>query len=123
MWIMTNWGVMSVVQRPLKSEGHVGLELQVRARDRKTLTKLRRLVPQTEVSDIIRTPDADYQYRVFISRWAYGQLLDRLVETLDYENFKNSVQDDDLHDLYIKIWGAIFRHYPRLRPRKRDVTR
>lgn len=46
----------------------------------------------------------DYNYRIFISKKEFSEIVKERIMNIDYGNFKNSVQDDDLHDLYIGFW-------------------
>ncbi len=55
-------------------------------------------------ADITESTDSDYKYRVFVERRVLADFVHRTLMSLDYDNFKNSVQDDDLHDLYADFW-------------------
>jgi hypothetical protein len=50
------------------------------------------------------TPDADYGWRTFISREAFKQLMVDRIDSINYTNFKDSVKNKDLHDLYLGFW-------------------
>lgn len=51
--------------------------------------------------------DADYRYRAFIDRTAVAKVVaDRLL-AIDYDNFKDSVDDDQLHVAYLQVWSAM----------------
>ena len=99
MWIMTNRGMLSLVQHREKPD-----TLLARARDRQTLEAL---LPELEP---IELPSADYRYRVEVPKSAMATLASWLVETIDYDNFKNSVQDDALHDAYSQVWTTMVRY-------------
>jgi hypothetical protein len=110
MWVMTNFGFISIVRRPA-SDIAVGdpRVMQVRARDAKTLRQLRKLMPT--LSPMVSTPDRDYQYRAFCTSDELVAGMARLGETITYDNFKDSVRDRKLHDLCIKMWSLVYRHH------------
>ena len=95
MWIFFNDGFVSAVQ----DRGDPG-RLCVRARNPE---HLRRLFPGVKV---VVTPGADYACRVFVSRAEFARAVVERVEAIDYPNFKGSVADSGLHDLYLDIWQS-----------------
>jgi hypothetical protein len=52
----------------------------------------------------LRTPDADYRWRTFIGREQFKAVLSNRIDQIDYLNFKDSVKDGDLHDMYLDFW-------------------
>ena len=101
MWLCLNQGFLSIVE----SEDDPAI-LKVRARKRDILEKL---FPE---QNIIEDSTADYRYRVFVRREKVRECVGRMIMgeprypcTIDYTNFKNSVEDDDLHALYAKFWA------------------
>jgi hypothetical protein len=54
--------------------------------------------------DIIESTNSDYKYRVFVGRRVLADLAHKTLMSLSYDNFKDSVEDDDLHDLYADFW-------------------
>jgi hypothetical protein len=94
MWICLSDAFVSIVAIPKEPD-----YLMVRARRH---NHLRRLFPD---GHIITTPEpADYRYRVIVDREEVTKLLTERVEKINYTNFKDSVEDDDLHDLYLEMW-------------------
>jgi len=57
-------------------------------------------------TEVVETPDADYRWRVFHSRAEFKTLIDARVDGIEYTNFKNTVKDHDLHELYSDFWQA-----------------
>lgn len=95
MWICFNDGFVSAVadrRRPGR--------LLVRARKREHLQKL---FPWRRIK---ATPKADYAYRVSVGRRAFARLVAKRIAGIDYSNFKDSVSDDRLHDLYAGFWWS-----------------
>lgn len=84
MWLFTETGFLSAVQ---KDPGKPSLS--VRARDKKSLANLAK---KFEL-EIIKTPFADYPYRVELSKEKFAQWVANEVELIDYSNFKNRVSD------------------------------
>lgn len=98
MWICFNNGFVSAVQdkrRPAR--------LIVRARKR---SHLERLFPGKRISV---SPEADYGFRISVSKKAFAKMVVRRIGAISYSNFKDSVQDDDLHALYLDFWQQHFR--------------
>lgn len=62
---------------------------------------LRRLFPN---HDVIITPRADYIARVFIQREEFNRVRTERVAEIRYDNFKESVGNERLHELYENMW-------------------
>lgn len=101
MWIFTTSGFVSAVQN---TDG----KLAVRARDALSLVDLAKL----SESKILRTPTADYPYRVIIEREQLRTWLNSQIDDLDYPNFKSEVAiergDEFAHALY-PVWDAMHK--------------
>lgn len=110
MWVMTNFGFISIVRRPSwdVAAGDPRV-MQVRARDAKTLRQLRKLMPA--LGPTVSTPARDYQFRAFCTSDELVAGMARLGESITYDNFKNSVGDRKLHDLCFKMWLLVYRHH------------
>jgi len=90
-----NTGFVSVVKDKHDEYGEI---LIVRARDKEILEEL---FPNY---NILETPTADYKYRVFCGKADFAVLMLKRIMDIDYDNFKNSVEDRDLHHLYTQVW-------------------
>jgi len=105
MWLITNFGFFSVVQKPRDSQ------LTVRARSRKDLATLReKYLPQ--LGEIIQGGGTDYQYRAKVSHQDFAQALQQIVMDIDYSNFKNSVAKNQGHkraSIYHDLWHTLWR--------------
>lgn len=93
MWICFNDGFVSAVQDRERPRS-----LVVRARNRRHLAQI---CPGYEV---VMSPAADYACRAFISKTEFAEILADRVAEIDYSNFKASVRDRRLHDLYANFW-------------------
>jgi len=118
MWIMTPDGILMPAATPKTLGIWSAWDQQVRARDRKVLVKLRRrmLAEQMDVSEIIATPELDYEYRIYVLAEDFGYIVNQMVLEIDYEKFKPvSTQKgrggDRLHSLYNRIWGVVADAY------------
>ena len=98
MWICLNSAFISAVQHRDKP-GH----LMVRARMWEHLDVV---FPEEE---IIETPTADYRWRVVVTKNAFKKAVNHSIDSIDYDNFKNSVEDHDLHEAYTQVWGVMNR--------------
>jgi len=81
MWVFTTSGFVSAVYK----DG----ALQVRARDRRSLTPLAK---QTG-AEIVATPLADYPYRIAITNEQFSKWLSQQVMAVNYKNFKSEIAD------------------------------
>jgi len=106
MWICFNDAFVSAVHNRNDPD-----RLCVRARRRK---HLERLFPD---ADIIMTPDADYGCRVFTSKTAFAEVVTKRVREIRYDNFKDSVKEAPLHDLYEIFWHLHYRYQREFRSR------
>jgi hypothetical protein len=107
MWVMTEIGFFSVVQKPNTPKGI----LTVRARAREDLLGLKNHIPTIEIIDHEGT---DYPYRARVSRDDWIQFLETTVANLDYDNFKNRVafrQGNDRAAVYGRIWNVLWDLY------------
>lgn len=93
MWICFNDAFISAVADP-KTPG----VLKVRARKREHLEKL---FPGNKILASSRT---DYAFRVFVTKQEFAKLVNDRIMAIDYDNFKDSVIDEKLHDLYADFW-------------------
>jgi len=99
MWICSTYGFFSII-RTSPNEYHI------RARVKKDLENIRdaiNLVKEISVSD-----DADYRYRLVVGGEVYKTLLQLLVRSVDYDNFKAKIAmtEDQQEKLqaYHEIW-------------------
>lgn len=124
MWIFTTFGFFSVIADTKAPEGDL---LWVRARVRKDLERLKeRYLPDPYSSPIIELANRDYPYRVSVFRQNWKAAMVRIVNDLNYSNFKNEVERDDSverHDLYTKVWGVMHGAERKLKEIKDDNTR
>lgn len=97
MWLCFNDGFVSAVQHRDKPD-----ELVIRSRRQEIL---KNLFPEKEITVGGST---DYKYRVFCHKNELMKIVSDRISNISYDNFKNSVMDDDLHDLYADFWH---RHY------------
>lgn len=97
MWIVLNDAFLSVVKTRRPDM------VLVRARQE---ADLRNVFPNAKIA---ATPERDYQFRCTVSRRAMKKALAAEVDRIDYDNFKNSVDDDARHDAYSAIWTTMMR--------------
>lgn len=97
MWICLNDAFLSIVSKDCPPDC-----LLVRARRK---GDIERTFPGHKVVESLQT---DYRYRAVVPRRVVAQVMAERVEDIDYDNFKNSVADDDLHDAYARVWGVMY---------------
>ena len=98
MWICTNNSFLSVVDKATNPDC-----LLVRARRKEHIEAV---FPGAKIVETVRR---DYLYRAEILRPAVASAIAEAVLSIDYDNFKNSVDDDDLHDAYSQVWSVMGR--------------
>lgn len=89
MWIFTETGFVSAVQSSKNSE-----TLSVRARDKASLAS----IAEASGQPIMRSPQGDYPYRVFVAQDAFAQWPFEQAMSVDYRNFKERVFDTRGHE-------------------------
>lgn len=116
MWVMTSFGIFMPGLRP---EGTVpegdNRVLQVRARRKIDLERLRDLYMGDELGEPISLKHTDYEWRAYCTLEAWGRALAKIGEDIDYVKFKETAEkkfnDHDLHSAYLKIWSSLFSHF------------
>jgi len=98
MWVCFNDAFVSIVTDP-KNPGW----LLVRARRKE---HLQALFPAQRV---ITTPKNDYRYRVSLPMLVVMETVSKRIQDLKYPNFKDSVKEDELHNMYAKWWGDHYK--------------
>ncbi len=105
MWLITNFGFFSVVQKPGDDQ------LTIRARARKDLEALRKkYIP--DLGEILTNAGTDYQYRVKVPREIFAEAMKSIVLDIDYSNFKNAVAKKQGHKragVYHDLWSSLWR--------------
>jgi hypothetical protein len=99
MWICMENCFVSAVQDRNDPNG-----LVVRARSEEHLT---RLFPTKAIAI---TPEADYAARVFVTKAEFAAVVSERITAISYPNFKNSVRDHRLHQLYSDFWSLHWRY-------------
>ena len=98
MWLMTTRGFYSVVEHRDYAD-----RLIVRARCQTDIVALADLVD----GEPVRLEDADYAWRVEVTRDEWQAAMQVLVGEITYPNFKSEVRDPAHHDAYMKVWGVM----------------
>ena len=97
MWLMLNDCFLSIVSKDCARD-----ELLVRARRRGDIEKVFR------DAKVIHTPaPADYRFRATVKITEIIKMMEGEIRRITYSNFKNSVDDKDLHDAYLQVWTAM----------------
>lgn len=97
MWIFLNDAFLSVVADRNSDQ------LLVRAR---IAGDIERVFPTAEVMENTGT---DYPFRAWINRETVADALYWQTQSIGYDNFKGSVQENDRHDAYLSVWGVMQR--------------
>jgi hypothetical protein len=115
MWIFSRHGFFSAVcarQGDGKHSQPVDIDrIMVRARLKGQLEALKRQLPELlRECDIKEFAGTDYAFRIFVAKSVWSQVLARLAEEIDYDNFKAEVArhqgtagaayEDALHDVW-----------------------
>ena len=109
MWLLTPFGFFSVVKHRTRDC------LIVRSRVHLDIRAMRDALPSV-VSEPAHTPDADYPYRLEVTRAVLADAVREFVlNGIDYDNFKNEVarvQGRKRASIYGSVWAALRRLTP-----------
>ena len=103
MWLFTNFGFFSVVQKTGESD------LTVRTRFEGDLEQLRKLYLPA-LGPTIQYGGTDYQFRATASHADVAAALAKITQDIHYDNFKDAVdakQGVERHDAYYDVWMAL----------------
>ncbi len=103
MWLFTNVGFFSIVQKPCQSG------LTIRARVTSDLDRLRETYLPA-LSAIVTGAGTDYPYRATVGREEFAQALSQMARDITYENFKSEVAHRMGHpreQTYSKVWDRL----------------
>lgn len=104
MWIATNFGWFSAVEDRDDEK-----RVYVRSRD---LSQMEKLSVYLETKPkITKNISADYRYRIHITKDELKILMSELIDTIDYDNFKNSVKDKRLHQALSDVWYIMYQAF------------
>jgi hypothetical protein len=106
MWLMTPIGFFSIVRKPNDLATNT---LTIRSRIRSDLEDLRkRYLPG--LSEIEENAGTDYRYRATALRSDVSTAFAKMVQDLNYENFKDEVahkQGEGRERVYEKVWSVL----------------
>jgi hypothetical protein len=58
-------------------------------------------------AQVTTTVSADYRYRTRLPRKVVAAAVSKMAQSIDYDNFKNSVSDQWLHNSYLGVWQVM----------------
>ena len=97
MWLCLNEAFLSIVNKDCPPGS-----LLVRARRPGDIEKL--FGGDVKVT---RSTDSDYLLRAVVKIEDVELAMNHVIENISYENFKDSVEDHELHLAYMKVWTAM----------------
>ncbi len=97
MWLCTSKSFLSIVAHRNDNDS-----LLIRARVK---GHIEHTFPNAKVFTM---DDADYKYRAIVSRNIVQKVMTEQVANIDYDNSKDSVENHQLHDAYLKIWSVMY---------------
>lgn len=100
MWIFLSDAFFSVVHKDCKPD-----EVIVRARRK---GDIERVFPRKMRSKITKLLHADYLYRTTVKRSVLAEVMKVEIDRITYANFKDSVDDDELHSAYLRVWSVMY---------------
>jgi hypothetical protein len=53
---------------------------------------------------------SDYRYRARIDREQVVAAIAEAIRTIKYDNFKNTVMEEDRHDAYLEVWEDMYAY-------------
>lgn len=97
MWVCLNDAFLSIVKKDCKPG-----ELLVRARRKGDIERV--FGKRVRVTEYDKS---DYRFRAVVPKGDVVAAMTREVGKINYGNFKKSVRDKQLHDAYMRVWGAM----------------
>lgn len=101
MWIFLSDAFLSIVADKADPNSQ---RLLVRAR---RSGDIERVFPEAEVFSV---DGADYAFRAWLPRTRLAEAVQERVQTLAYDNFKDSIEDSSYHDAALAAWSAMYRY-------------
>ena len=99
MWVALSEGWLSIVAHRDKPD-----HLLVRARNPK---HIQRPFP----NEVMYTnADADYPFRADVPREDVARFLVSRLETMTYDNFKHTIDEDAYHDAALDVWRTMYQY-------------
>lgn len=98
MWVFLNNSFLSIVAHRDKPDS-----LMVRAR---FAGDIEQVFPSYVAQ---KTPDGDYLFRAVIPRGVVQAAIAANIASIDYPNFKGSVEEQARHDAYLGAWSVMHR--------------
>jgi hypothetical protein len=101
MWLFTEKGFLSAVRK-----GHGDQNMVIRARNIDALKDL----SEFSMTAIVRTPKADYPFRLHVTPHAWAEYVKSVAMAVDYRNFKTQVKKtlgQDQADALGQVWKAM----------------
>lgn len=106
MWLITDEGFFSVVQKPDDINKDT---LTVRARVSADLRNLKKRLP--DMGEITTSKYNDYRYRAKVPREQLANAIEQMVKDIRYSNFKDEVADKQGQGrahVYHDVWSALY---------------
>ena len=99
MWLFVSGGFLSIV-----AHRHQPDDLLVRARHP---NHIQAVFPDAQVTFM---RGADYPYRAVLGREVVQAAVAEYLCTMNYDNFKNSIEDDEYHDVCLDVWRTMWAY-------------
>ena len=103
MWLLTTDGFFSAVE---DRDDETSVFVRARARE-----DVQRLADALGAA-VIETPDADYRFRVHLSKATWSSYVADSAAGIDYDNFKRAVavrQGAERAHVYGEVWSTLLR--------------
>ncbi len=112
VWLVTTIGFFSVVRK----EGDTDLTVRTRVREDLEMHGKAHL---PSLGPITAGEGTDYPYRARVAPQALGEALGRMVEDIDYSNFKNAIAEREGYErahVYAAVWRVLLGLAPKAQP-------
>jgi len=116
MWIFTKYGFFSVVSaRKSATSREIDLNtLMVRAREKSHLQNLINNFDELKNLEILETESADYRYRIFTPKKNWLEVMSKMTDEIDYDNFKskvyNTLKDGEFCHALADVWSVMYNY-------------
>lgn len=118
MWVFTKYGFFSAVSARVDGSRLSPINFRmiaVRSRFREHLESLIKRFPSLIGDAEIRSyQNTDYQFRIFVPKTAWSEIVSQIAKEIDYDNFKSEAERsasppeyiDALHDVWQVVWSS-----------------
>jgi hypothetical protein len=106
MWIMTQHGFYSIVASR-EQKGFL-----IRSRELQDIENALDIIGDEDLH-VVRTPQADYRFRLIVSKEQLQRFMQHILSHIDYPNFKERIHkkkdQKNKEEAYLAVWATMYQ--------------